>query len=159
MAKRGKQSPPRKGRIEVGLTAARRQAALAAFAECPVYARVADSLDVHPRTFDYWREKHPDFQEELDRIRDGHVRRRGQLAELAIDKALGGYVDGVPDWREVPGEDGPVRIHSAPDYPGSAVRSALTKYDPDYVRVPLTKEEKDKVAGFIQEMLEARGKT
>lgn len=148
----------RKQATPVGLTAARRKKALAAYRRCGIFARVAEELGVSQRTLRDWRANHPDFGEEMDAIKQQQVFEMGQLAEQVVGMELKAYVDGVPVWHETDTKQGKVvRLLAARPYPHSAVKSALTKHDPDFVRVPLTREEQDKVKGFIDEVLSARG--
>ena len=141
----------------LGLTPARRKKALAAFRRDPIHARVAEQLGVAERTLREWRQQHPDFAEEMDTIKAQWVLETGQMAEAAVRKSLRQYVEGEASWRETDTKSGQVvRLHAERDYPAHAVRAALTKHDPDYVRVPLTADEQDKVQGFINELLAAR---
>lgn len=157
MATRRKPVSQRKPKIEVGLTPARRAKALSAYSRQPIHARVAEHLGVDVSTLRLWRAKHPDFAAEMDNIKDEWVQETGELAEEVVRKTLREAADGTPTWHETDTKSGQVvRLEAERPYPAHAVRAALTKHDPDYVRVPLTHDEQDKVQGFINELLAAR---
>ena len=149
-----------KPKLEVGLTAGRRKEALAAYARCPVHARVAEHLGVDPRTLRRWREEHPDFAAELDAVKAEYVGTTGEMAEAVVHRALRLALDGVPIWHETDTKQGQVvRLESERPYPAHAVRAGLTKHDPSYVVVPKDAEAEDPVAQSLDRIEAAiRGK-
>ena len=144
----------------LGLTQARRAAAVAAYARCGVFARVAEHLGVDGRTLRRWREESPDFDAELKAAGEQLDIRIGELARHKLEE----YFESVGDMLVVEEKDTvsnqgknytEVRRQRVLLNP-AFVRMALTKLDPDWVRAPLTKEEQDKVATYIHEVIAAR---
>ena len=145
----------------VGLTPERRQAALGGYRESGVYAHVAKAMGVGESTFHNWRKVHPDFDEELKAIgreidlRIGHLY-RSATEQHALDVLARKR---VIRHQQALDRDGQVHTleHQEPTVLNvSLARTALTKLDPEWTRPPLSKEEEDKVKGFIDEVLSLR---
>ena len=153
-AQRAKRAP------RLGLTQGRREQAISLYRALGVYAHVAKEMGVSERQFLQWRQDNPGFQAELTAMKEELVWELGEKSAHRLSEYLDSIGTMVPvsekDTHDSKGQPHTevhrevVRLH-----PG-LLKFGLTKYDPDLVRAPLTKEEKDEVASFISEVLARR---
>lgn len=118
----------------LGLTKERRAKAIESFREYAVYARAADAVGVSRSRFDEWRTEHPDFQAELDEAARQYDLNVGQLARCALTKHLNEYLNETPTWAEgiVQKTGQKAKLRSERDLNIAAIRTGLTKLDPDW---------------------------
>ena len=142
------------------LTKRMRKEVLRRYATHGVFARVADELNIDRRTLWRWRREDPELQAGLDELKDELV---VGISEMSANKlvehleSVGTTVEvGRRHTRDAKGNpyvevtEELVRLNPA------LVRYGMTKWHPDMVRVPLTKDEQDKVQSYIQEVLAKR---
>ena len=149
-----KRAPP------LGLTRGRREQAITAFRRLGVYAHVANEMGVSVSQFRQWRRDHPDFQAALAEEKEELVWEIGQKSAHRLTE----YLDSIGTMQVTHERD--TRDHEGNPYtevtrevvrvhPG-LLKFGLTKHDPDLVRVPLTKDEREEVRTFIQGVLARR---
>ena len=120
---------------QLGPTPTRVRKALRAFREHAIYARAAEAAGVDDSTLRTWRDADPELQAKFDAISVEYDRRIGQTARACLSKELEAQLDGVPVRTPHLDRQGKVHILDMPRPLNiAAVRTALTKLDPSWVK-------------------------
>ena len=142
------------------LTKAMRAEVVRRYAACGVYARVAEQLGIDRDTLWRWRRREPELQAELDRVKEELVTAIAEKAGHRLDEYLDSIGEMVEverrETRDAKGRPFTEVRHETVRLNPALLKYGLTKWNPDMVRVPLTKDEQDKVQSYIQEVLAKR---
>ena len=143
-------SEPKPRAAPLGLTPARREAAITAFSRLGVYARVAEHLGVCESTLRKWKQADAEFRAELEEAGRTLDLTIGQLGRSALYKELAAFLAGEPVREQVATKNGRVLTLVQPrPLNVAAVRLALTKLDPTWTHPKQETELTLKTAGEL----------
>ena len=118
----------------LGLTPARRKAAVESYRKSGSFVRTCEHLGIGVTTLHDWRRDHPDFEEEL-REAGRHVDLRiGELARNVLEQRLEDMRDRRrPRQQAIVQRTGEVvELEGPPEYDVASIRTGLTKLDPSW---------------------------
>ena len=141
-----------------GLTKEKREAVLVAYSATGIIARAAAAVGVCEKTIRNWRDADPTFAAELVEAARICDQRIGHLARRALEMELEAYVNREPIVEQALTRTGEVRtLHQHRPLNVAAVRTALTKLDPAWVKPPEDKGAQDPLAQALSEVAAAIG--